>query len=174
MAYRHSAVKSLQSGTVAISGSATSNTATITAVDPANSLLFNTGQVYTLASTLATINKSRLELTNGTTVTAFRGTGNPSVPVVFFTVIEFYPGVLKSVQRGQLNLNNVTSVNGTISSVDLTKAGITSLGFSTLGADNFDITDAALTIVNATTVNAQRFTSEASDLIVGYQVAEFK
>ena len=80
-------VKSVQRGTITVSGTSQTNTATITAVDTSKSMISFTGFSGGAMSTYD--NWPRLFLTNSTTVTATRNGSSFSV-VVSYEVIEFY------------------------------------------------------------------------------------
>jgi hypothetical protein len=70
-------IKSIQRGTITVNIAATnalsSATATITAVDPAKSMVSLLGSTW--PTTQGNLAFSRVDLTNGTTVTAFAGSG---------------------------------------------------------------------------------------------------
>ena len=92
MAFGGSPVKSIQRGTISLgTGSgAKSATATIASVDPLKSTISQLGQDTTAAYNDVSHGTWRIELTDGTTVTAFNGnTGNHSyVQVHGYEVIE--------------------------------------------------------------------------------------
>ena len=108
-------IKSVQYGNVsATNASSLTGTATITAVDTANSVLLFNGNT-TSDSTNYQIDAYQtgyLTLTNATTVTVTRGgaDGNGNI-VVNFCVVEFMPGVIRSVQAGTIALNNGVTTN---------------------------------------------------------------
>lgn len=79
-------IKSIQYGTIALAA-VTSNTATITSVNTAKSVLIHLGAQ--VDSTVANTMGVRLALTNATTITATRsnGTGDATVG---FCVVEYY------------------------------------------------------------------------------------
>lgn len=172
-------VKNIQAGTIDLNG-VTSNTATITSVDVSNALIFHSG--FTSAggggsNTQSTI-YTRVALTNATTVTATVGAGIAAATPVAYVVIEFYPGVLKYVQRGTIALNAGTSQTASITSpVNTLKA------FAIyLGANSNNATDAwvasyqqKVVLTNGTTVTATVAQGSANSTVntVGYQVAEF-
>lgn len=85
-------VKSVQTGTIAFTdGGALTNTATITGVTTAKTLLFHTGQGVTGGTTSGGATSSietRLDLTNATTVTATRNTVAGTGATVGFTAVE--------------------------------------------------------------------------------------
>lgn len=85
-----SKIKSIQRGTISMTGSATSGTATITSVDTTKSELrfMGSSNTDTITDTTAI---SRVVLTNATTVTANRsGTSPTGTTVVGFEVTEWY------------------------------------------------------------------------------------
>ncbi len=172
---RSSIIKSIQYGTIAIGSGAASNTATISSVDTANSLIFWNGSHNVSATTNENLIGS-VALTNSTTVTANRyGTGANTCNVRF-VVIEFISGVLTSVQRGTITIaSGSTSNTATITSVTEGVAFFNCLGFRSANAST-ERADSVLATVNLTTateVTATRATNDSNDMIVGYQVAEF-
>jgi hypothetical protein len=158
-------IKSVQRGTITITG-ATSNTATITAVDVANARLRFLNSTQSANDTDAQ-SRARIALTNSTTVTATVNTspGADSV-VVSFEVTEYYVGVLKRVQRG-------TVIGGTTATITAVVPGKTELDY--LGATSTNIgpgtsTYVRIDLTNSTTVTA---TAVAGAETAGYQVVEF-
>jgi len=81
-------INSKQSGTILISAGNTSNTATITAVNIAKSLLLYCGVITSYTGTVPIHAFSRLALTNSTTITATRGNSSNSA-TVGWNLIEF-------------------------------------------------------------------------------------
>jgi hypothetical protein len=169
---QRSLIKSIQTGTITIA-SAASNTATVTAVDPNNSILLFGGNELA-NSTTPNIAYVRLDLTNSTTVTATRNTSSANSTTANFVLIEFYPGVIKSVQRGTIATGAAASNTATITAVNTAKAWVIGLGWSTTGT-----TDGATRVyfcrfelTNATTVTFRR--NDATNACTGsYQVVEF-
>ena len=104
-------VKSVQSGTITLSA-ATSGTATINAVDTSRSVVFFNGisTPASAATLLAALHG--LALTNSTTVTATASSASSSV--VAFTVVEFQPGAVESVQDITVTATN-TNTTDTVS-----------------------------------------------------------
>lgn len=80
------AIKSIQRGTITIAGSSTSNTATITSVNTAKSIISLLGTASTETSTANVL--AHVALTNATTVTATRG-GSTGSLVVGYQVVEY-------------------------------------------------------------------------------------
>lgn len=169
---RRQLVKSVQRGTITLAA-VTSNTATITAVSTNNALLANLGT--SLAGSGVTnpqVNNVILTFTNATTITATRTTGTGTV-VVSYEVVEYFPGVLKSVQRGTIALTAVTSNTATITTVDTTRTLDTQLGVLADSNDAPDAFYARLALTNATTLTASIGAASIGTITVGYQVAEY-
>jgi hypothetical protein len=80
-------------------GGAGSNTATILAVDLANAILVYVGQDSNSGGSDASVVSLTAELTNATTVTFTRGGGDGSSATGYAVIFEFWPGVVRSVQR---------------------------------------------------------------------------
>lgn len=123
-----SLIRSIQSGTITLTN-LTSATATISAVSLPNSVLVYAG--YTVNDTgNSDIGAVRLELTNGTTVTATRQTSSAFGCVVAYQVIEYAPGIVR-VQRGTVSTSAATSATATIAAVNTARAYVSYLGLST-------------------------------------------
>jgi len=163
-----SLVRSIQRGTITIAGGASSNTGAITAVVLTNSRLKFLGA----SSTALQQNDNgycRIALTNTTTITATRGNTPAGTVTANFELIEYWPGVIKSVQRGAITVA-ADPTDDTITTVNTGKTEVDYLGFL------FDTTAAELTtqcrvaLLNATTVRANETTLGG---VVGYQVIEW-
>lgn len=170
-----SRIKSIQRGTILVTGAQT-NTATIAAVDTAHALIYWAG--HRLDTNNGNTAWMTVALTNATTVTASRGSaGGAETNVVSFVVVEFYPGVIKSVQRSTVTIPVSTANNqtATITAVDLLKAQLNFLGSRTLSA-TFSGASQSPTVVltNATTVTAQvGVVAALNDVVAGFQVVEW-
>lgn len=168
----HSLIKSVQRGTITISGT-TSNTATITAVSLNNSII--TYLYHSTSSTAAAGREAdaRVELTDNVTVTAVKGFATGDL-VASYEVIEFWPGIIRSVQRGTVTVaNGATSNTATITSVNTIKSFIMWLGRSTTSTSSSgSVNWLRLDLTDATTVTATR-NSSTDAFVVGYQVVEF-
>lgn len=169
-------VISVQAGTINLNG-ATSGTATITAVTLAQSLIFMPGMpTSATVDGFASSNLARIELTNTTTVTASRFTSEAVAFLVPYVVVQFAPGVLRTVSRGTMDLNGVTSQTATISPSlrDPLKAIAISLGVAvnvnTLNPLNEWI---RLTVTSSTVVTGTVNTAQAVSMVQGYQVVEW-
>ena len=172
-----SLIKSVQRGTCAVAAGATTGTSTITVVDTANcSVRFlgfidpNNGD----GTTNPDVHFTRITLTNSTTLTATRATSDATYGrTVRFEVIEFLPGLLRSVQRGIVTLPGNASSTTTITSVNTDKTVMGFLGFTTnfgSASNNLEGLDVALT--NATTVTGTVGNGTATG-IVSFEALEF-
>lgn len=158
-----SIIKSIQTGSIDLNG-ANSNTATITAVDVSNALLL--GNNYSNASVLKTSTKNfaSITLTNATTVTATRTDNDAAAMPVLFTVLEFQPGIFKSIQYGN------TGVSTTITAVNTAKSVVWNLGFlGALAGDTIGTEWRSIVLTNATTVTV----AGAGGGALSFVVAEF-
>lgn len=155
-------VKLIQRGTITLTG-VTTNTATITAVVLANTRLKYLGHVATDGGTTRPIGSLQIELTNTTTITATVGLAGSHV--VSFEVVEHYPGVIKSVQRGLVTPGTPV----TISAVDTTKTECDFLGYVTSGTTNTE-DRARFVLTDSTTVTAA---SGATLSPISFQVVEW-
>jgi hypothetical protein len=167
--FRFSAIRSVQAGQ--ITGTGTAQTATITAVDMSNSIVVFGG----FSRTVTTFGNEyqptflRLVLTNATTLTATRDTADNTM-FMSFTVVEFWPGVLRSVQRGTITVGAALNNTATILAVTPGKSAVQNLGWSTNGDSALE--NINLTLTNATTVTAAKQAASGSN-IVSYEVWEW-
>lgn len=168
---RRSLIKSIQRGTVAVASAALTGTATITAVDLSNSVLVYGGQQTD--NSIDTWHRAcaRIELTNATTITATRFEVG-EIQTVTYEVIEFWPGVIKSVQRGTITMTAVNNATATITAVNTSKSMLGYLGYSQENPSTASTIMTRLTLTNSTTVTANRATGTLN-VIIGYQVVEF-
>jgi hypothetical protein len=160
-------IKSVQRGTITIAGGASSNTATISAVDASRARVRWLGQTSSLDQNDGAY--GRVTLTDATTVTATRGS-NPAVTLVIgYEVVEYLAGAIKSVQRGTI-VANADPTDATIAAVNTAKTEVDYLGFSFNSTGEELTIHPRLSLLNATTVRANVVTTGA---IVGYQVVEW-
>lgn len=170
------ACDSVQRGSITIPDGSLSATATITAVDPARTILIFDG--YSATDPGATADRRRraayIQLTNSTTVTATRGASTGQT-VVDFHVIQFRAGVISSIQRGVITIpDGASSATATITAVTLAKSYLEYGGWSTAtsGAPSNADWSVRVQLTNSTTVTAVRnVSSETSS--VSYQVVQF-
>lgn len=168
-----SMVRSVQRGTISIGPAAATNTATIAAVNMDNSVLrWLSGNYNTDGAVDERDGWSYLTFTNATTITATRqGTNNTAT--VSFEVIEFMPGIIRSVQRGTIALTAAASNTATVTTVDTNKAVLDYLG--TLSGDGFGYSARyliRLVLTNSTTITATRGNA-TNNMLVAYQLVEF-
>jgi len=158
-----SLIQSVQYGSVLISGAADT---TINAVNTANAVLYRMG----CSSDGTTINEqymsafSVVTLTNSTTVHGAVVVGDYGVQnVQAFCVVEYVPGVVKSIQSGQLTQTgtgfpNVTSSTATITAVVVGKSQLFFNGAMNnfpgtgVGLSDYEAAEGRITLTNSTTV----------------------
>ena len=186
-AYRASIIKSVQTGAFTILDSGTTSTITITSVNTGSAITILQGRDDSNGGTVCTdssVNWAvRLELTNPTTLTWTRG-GTASIgthSTGVYEVVEFYPSVVKSLQRGTISIASASTSNSvTISSVITTKSMMPWQGFENdcnTSWSNETPRNAFIRsiLTNATTITATRYTtSSCAAVIVPYEVLEFK
>lgn len=162
-------VKSLQRGTVVISGS-TSNTTTITSVtDLNNSRLCFMGWFTNSATDTADKVFAALAFTNATTITGSVVTSpGASIVTIGFEVIEYWPGVIRSLQRG----TGTVASPATINAVDMNKSTVDFLGITqTSPSLRFDLLS-RVSLTNSTTVTGTAGIAGGIQTF-GYQVVEW-
>lgn len=173
---QRSLIKSIQRGTITIAGGSLTNTATITAVVPGNTRLrylgnnsTNTGGGGSGAAPCLV----RIDLTNATTITATRlDTTDPAI--VSYEVIEYWPGVLRSVQRGTVVATAAASGTATLATTlqSTAKATLDVLGWNANTAFSADNFLGYVDLTNTTTVTITRIGTN-NNLTAGYQVCEW-
>jgi hypothetical protein len=177
MSYRPSIIRSIQRGTIAISSGASSNTATITAVTTANTMLLYNGNSSDDASgDNPSRAQARITLTNSTTITATRGATTNNIPAVNYSAVEFFPGIVNSIQRGTITIaDGDTDQAATITSVNTAKAEVFFLGQSSdIATETAAIRQVRVRLSSATEVIAERTGTVTGAVTVSYQVVEFK
>lgn len=168
-----SLIKSVQYGTATATSSLT-GTATITAVVLANSVVMYLGNRTTDTTSFIGRVQSRLDLTNTTTVTC---TSRDAVATktVSFAVLEFAPGMVKSLQTGTVNITTgELSKNATITAVDTNKSFLVWNNQDSNTAGTNDQGYSTLILLNATTVQAQQGgVASGGNITTAYTVLEF-
>jgi hypothetical protein len=157
-----SLIRSVQyfSGTV---NAATTNF-TITAVDTANAIAFPLGISSTYATANIGVCGGGVALTTATNVafTRLNWSGNTASGVV----VEFAPGLLKSLQIGSINLGaaGLTTATATVTAVNTDKSVLLVTGNSSNGDNTSgpDTTIAYLSQTNSTTITATRGAASAT------------
>jgi len=172
-----SLIRSLQTGTIAV-GITSPTTATVTAVNPALSLLisgswssnYNTGNgVYGT--------QPRITLTNGTTITATTyttGTGIDST--TSWTLVEFAPGAIRSVQYGTTSGTSGADT-ATITAVNTAKSFVVYLGLTSSSSNAYSIEApgkyyARVTLTNSTTVTGRYENAGGQTMAIAFAVVE--
>lgn len=168
-----SLVQSVQRGSISIVAASGSNTATITGVNMANSCLRYLGVSGNNAASSTAALATLLAFTNETTITATRTATGVEDVLVRFEVIEYRPGVIKSVQRGTISISSGGgAATATISGVDTGRTVVDFLGCR-LDTSGYDNMFAWVVLTNATTVTATRFNTNPAVTIASYQAVEF-
>lgn len=169
-------IKSIQRGTITIANASLTNTATITSVDVNNTRLVCLGNSSVDAGgggSGAGPVLVRIDLTNATTITASR-TASTDAAVVSYEVVEYWPGVIRTIQRGTITAAGVaigqTALATTLQTV--TKATMESLGLEGSTAFAADSFRARMVLTNTTTVTMTRI-GTSNTLVGGYQVTEW-
>lgn len=170
-------IRSIQRGTITVANAALTNTATITTVDPDNTRLVylgndcvDTGGGGTGFSPCAL----RIDLTNATTITATR-IDSVDAAIVSYEVIEYWPGVIRKVQRGTVSTANGTNTGtATLATTvqNTTKTTLDVLGWNNNVAATITNLLGRVQLTNTTTVTINRI-GTSNILTAGYQVCEF-
>ena len=169
-------IKAIQRGTITLANGQLTNTATITTVVPANTRLAylgndtaNNGAGGTGASDCVV----RIDLTNATTVTATR-LSSTDADIVSYEVIEYVPGVLRTVQRGTVVATAAISGTATLATTlqSTTKATLDVLGWNNNIAIDATQIFGRVALTNTTTVTLTRI-GNTNNLTAGYQVCEW-
>lgn len=169
-------IASIQNVEITIPTGATSATATITSVTTNRTAVLFHGYTTTHTGTTWREILPRVELTNSTTVTAFRDTSSATHTItVRAQVVQFTNSAVSSVQHGTITLAaSNTSDTATITSVTTSRAAVFLLGNTvSTSTSSANTALARLDLTNATTVTATRGTSSTAVLTVGYCVVEF-
>lgn len=169
-------IQSIQQVEITIATSATTGTATISAVNTANAVIIWGGCRTTDTLGLANQDMARIDLTNSTTVTATRSTLSlTDTVIVCATIVEFTSAAITSVQYGNISFSTVqTTKTATISSVNTSYAVVLYLGVAS--ANTGSTTSSIYTglqLTNSTTVTATRNSAGGFADTVGYCVVEF-
>ncbi len=166
---RNGFIKSIQRGSLNVSG-VTSASATITPVDPNNAYVVHLGLWAGDASSDMTLTPINIALANSTSIL---GTKNAAAGTafVYFEVIEFYPGVIRSIQRGSISVSGAASATATINPVNMAKTSIVPGGYY-FNQTRTDLSYARVQLTNSTTVTAT-FGNDPTVGHVTYQVVEF-
>lgn len=111
------AVRQVQMGTVSITTTNTTGTATITSLTTGNSAVLWMGNSSSISGTQAN-SLSYLTITSATQITSTRQTGTSATVIAGFCAIEWNSGILNSsTQQATVNIPSGTSATSTITSV---------------------------------------------------------
>ena len=161
-------IESIQLGTVLVPNNSGSASTTITVVDTSNSFLIPNG--FRTGNDLAG-GEIRIELTDSTTVTAYRVGSYATDCYVNFSLLEFVDGSIAGVQRGTITMSNPELTDtATINAVDTSKCVLSFLGNAGNGTAN-DLRS-NITLTNSTTITAQRNQAPGTTT-VGFEILEF-
>jgi len=128
-------VDSVQSGIINVTG--TTNTATITSIDTARSIVHTAGSTASADNT--TTNHAKVDLTNATTVTATRGSSTATADVSFI-VLEFKSGIINTINNVDVVIAVLTSSKTeTITAVNMARTQLFLRGCVFGDNFNFDI-----------------------------------
>jgi len=166
-----SLVSGVRQGTISITSTSMSNTATISSVTTSRSAVFFLGSYSSVSN--PTSFQCGVTLTNSTTVTAFRNSGDSGTSVVGYVVVEFSSGVIQSNQQfSSADTAASTTTTQTISSVNTSNSLIAYGGF-TGGSGNISLLNTYLTLSNSTTVTITKYSANATTRTTYYAVLEF-
>lgn len=170
---RRGIVKSIQRGIITLNN-VTSNTATVTAVDPNNAVLTCLGWTSAGTGTDQRLSSMAVVLTNSTTVTATVNGAEAVAHILSYELLEYVPGVIKSIQRGTVTCSAAASATATITAIDTTKAVVIWAGFTTDDgtAMQANLVYGRLVLTNATTVTFSR-PGSAGVATVPFTVVEY-
>lgn len=166
-------IASVQQVSITIAAGATSGTATISSVDTSRTFLVYQNFTNTNTGGVPNETLARIELTNATTVTAYRNTSDAVFTVtVNATVVEGTSSLVDSVEYGTVSISSSTGT-ATISSVDTSRSAVFLLGnTTTASATTPNGRNAAVTLTNATTVTANIGVSSITGT-AGFVVVQF-
>lgn len=160
----------------AVSGTSTSQTATISAITMAQTMLFYGGCKYTGGAGTTPVVDLQLQLTSTTQVTGTAGTSVSGTMSAPFSVIEFKSASIKSLQRGLISMSTAqTSNTATITSVNTAATIANYLNFWNSGtaSNTYDIKAATIQLTNATTITSNRHGTSSTTDSVSYEAIEF-
>lgn len=178
-------VKSIQRGTITVNGSGfpSSNTATITAVDTAHSIVLYGGASWGGADigqgNVGEMIEATVVLTNATTVTAAAYDTADTTPtlhnvIVEYCVVEFFPGVLRSRGSATMTITG-TNLTGTATlspAVNPAKTMLWCAGWYCV--TNLQDPKPRVTLTNSTTITATRASRGGNETTtIAYGYAEF-
>ena len=160
---------------ITIANGQTQGTASILPVSSRASIGFG-GYSSNVTTTQGNTSSARVELTDTTTVTAYRDTLDAARTVsVVGCVIDWAAGMVNSVQRGVINIGlGSSSATGTITAAS--GVGIENYLGRTTNSTAIDpsIMEVGIDLTNPTTITANRGAASLDTLAVGYEFIDFK
>ena len=154
---------------------ATTNTATISSVDTARSVIFPGGIKNSVTAIQVSNDICHVQLTNATTVTITRNTATADDPAVSGTVVEFASGKLDSVQRGVATIaSGSASEDITVTSVVVAQSVVNSLCCTSTSESSIDPEEQhySIAIIDSTTIRATRNVT-GRDIIFSWELVEY-
>ena len=165
-------VKSIQQGTISITGTNPTATATISSITPANSVVLLLGLNNNDGGAYFASGHVKLEITNSTTITATRNYIASSTTNIGYLVIEFQSACVKSKQSGNKVMTG-PSATETITSVTTAKSLLVLGGYIFAAPTSADASYmATVVLTNSTTITFSRISS-AYNTTVSWQLLEF-
>lgn len=148
-----SLLQSIQTGSVSITGTNTTTNTTITAVDTSRAVCLFVGCTNTTVSDQGL--GGRISITSSTNLQALRGYQDGNTTIVYYVILEFMPGVIKSLQQSNVYYGSTTVPTATITGVNTNKTFIANGGWTRNGSNPNPPTynmQPGLTLTNSTTV----------------------
>ncbi len=139
-----SLIRSRQQGNTSIGAGSSTVDTTITAIDMANTILVHEGWYHNITNGARPRDSwVRIKLLNSTTVRVIQDTAGSSVDgVVYWTVLQFAPGVIRQIQRNSVTIGSGTGTGTTgISEIDLAKSLLIYNGWTYTGTEAYSSTD---------------------------------
>lgn len=167
-------ISSMQRGLVTIAADVTTGTATVTAVDLANTVIRLNGYIgnnVTIEEQL-----SRIDLTNSTTITFTRDTAGSVTSIAAFNLKEYKPGIIKSIQSGTItkSFSNFLD-NLSVTSVDLNKSELIHLGSTSTDATNTNYPRAFTHIQMTSSTNIRVTVAQNNtEVVTGWMLVEYR
>ncbi len=157
---------------ITIAAGATSGTATITSVTTTRASVHFGG--FSTPEISGHQGWARVELTNATTVTAFRDTSDAGNAVIVRACVVEWDATVASVQHGTITLSSGNATNtAAITGVTTTRAAVVFLGFTSSNATAASNSSyASVDLTDTDTVTATR-ASTSGDVVLGFCVIEW-
>lgn len=151
-----SLVESVQFGSTSVTGSNTTADTTITAVDYNRSFILGLGGHNGGVDNWGL--RPNIQLLNATTVRATRGyQDGTNSGTIYWVVVQWIPGVVKSIQYTNLDFSAISNPTATITSVNTAKTFVSRRGeyYTNLPGTASYVPDSGIFLLNATTVQGQ-------------------